>query len=109
MVKKFNANCTFGSQVVPVTLYVGNPAIGSHPLNFQSKWLSQEKGGNIPLSIMNSFAKLAEIAEKNRVPFEDLCAYVIEELQSGEKIKKDAKKATAISKPEKEDKNNESK
>lgn len=96
MVKKFTANCDFGGQKSPVDLYVGNPQGGSHPLAFQSKWLATAKRGTIPPEIMNSFAKLVEISEKNRVPFEDLCEYVIAELQSTNTIVDDAKKATAI-------------
>jgi hypothetical protein len=98
MVKKFTANCDFGGQKAAVDLYVGTPAIGSHPLAFQGKWLSSTKRGTIPSEIMNSFAKLVEISEKNRVPFEDLCEYVIEELRSTNMIANDAKKATALSK-----------
>lgn len=97
MVKKFTANCDFGGQKAPVDLYVGNPAVGSHPLAFQSKWLSSTKRGIIPAEIMNSFAKLVEIAEKNRVSFEDLCEYVIAELRSTNTVVDDAKKATEIS------------
>jgi hypothetical protein len=104
MVKKFTANCDFGGRKVPVTLYVGNPAIGSHPLNFQNKWLSDNKGGMVPLNIMQSFAKLVEISEKNRVSFEDLCAYVIEELKANESIKEDAEGASVLSKKKDEDK-----
>lgn len=103
MVKKFTANCDFGGRKVPVTLYVGDPAIGSHPLNFQNKWLSDTKGGMVPLNIMQSFAKLVEISEKNRVSFEDLCAYVIEELKASESIVDDAKKAQSLAE-KKEDK-----
>lgn len=98
MVKKFTANCDFGGRKVPVTLYVGNPATGSHPLNFQNKWLSETKGGNVPLNIMQSFQKLVEISEKNRVSFEELCAYVIEELRASETIVEDAAQASALSK-----------
>ncbi len=97
MAKKFTANCDFGGQKAPVDLYVGNPAVGSHPLAFQAKWLATTKRGTIPQAIMNSFAKLVEISEKNRVPFEDLCEYVIAELRSANTIAEDAKKATAIS------------
>lgn len=97
MVKKFTANCDFGGQKAPVDLYVGTPASGSHPLGFQSKWLATTKRGTIPAEIMNSFAKLVEISEKNRVPFEDLCEYVIAELRSANTIAEDAKKATSIS------------
>lgn len=103
MVKKFTANCDFGGRKVPVTLYVGDPAVGSHPLNFQNKWLSDTKGGMVPLNIMQSFSKLVEISEKNRVSFEDLCAYVIEELKANETIVDDAKKAQSLAE-KKEDK-----
>lgn len=96
MVKKFTANCTFGGQISPVTLYVGNPTKGNHPLAFQSKWLSSERGGTIPGNIMESFSKLADIAEKNKVPFEDLCAYVIDEIQASNSIESDAKKSTEL-------------
>ncbi len=99
MVKKFTANCDFGGQKAPVTLYIGTPSPNSsHPLNFQSKWLSQNRGGSIPADIMDSFAKLSDIAVKNRVPFEDLCAYVIEELKSNNSLASDAKQATALAK-----------
>lgn len=98
MVKKFTANCDFGGQKSPVTLYIGTPAANSpHPLNFQNKWLSEKRGGNIPPDIMDSFGKLARIAAKNRVPFEDLCAYVIDEIKSNNSLVADAKKATASS------------
>ena len=97
MVKKFTANCTFGGQVSPVTLYVGNPSKGNHPLAFQSKWLSSERGGTIPPNIMESFAKLSDIADKNKVPFEDLCAYVIDEIQANKSLEGDANKAQELS------------
>jgi len=97
MVKKFTANCDFGGKKAPVTLYIGNPSLGSHPLQFQSKWLNDNKGGMIPLDIMNSFQKLAQISEKSRVSFEDLCSYVIEELKASKSIVDDVKQATGIS------------
>lgn len=96
MVKKFTTNCSFGGRVSPVTLYIGNPTKGNHPLSFQSKWLSQERGGNIPQNIMDSFAKLSEIAEKNKVSFEDLCAYVIDEINSNQALAKEAKNAYSL-------------
>lgn len=108
MVKKFTANCNFGGQVSPVTLYVGNPSKGNHPLAFQNKWLSTERGGQIPANIMDSFSKLSDIAEKNKVPFEDLCAYVIDEIQSSKTLEDDANKASELSgKNNKEEKPNE--
>ena len=97
MVKKFTTNCDFNGQKAPVTLYVGDPAVGSHPFGFQSKWLSKDKGGSIPENIMESFAKLATISEKNRVSIEKLCAYVIDELKSNDTLKDDIAKAKELS------------
>jgi hypothetical protein len=96
MVKKFTANCDFGGKKAPVTLYIGNPSPGSHPLQFQGRWLSDNKGGSIPPDIMQSFGKLVEISEKNRVSFDELCAYVIEEIQQTKSVVDDAKQATAL-------------
>jgi hypothetical protein len=97
MVKKFTTNCDFSGKKAPITLYVGDPAIGSHPLGFQSTWLGKARGGTVPTDIMDAFAKLKDVSEKNKVPFEDLCAYVIEELNSSASLQGDAKKATEIS------------
>ena len=97
MVKKFTANCDFGGQKAPVTLYIGNPAKGSHPLGNQSKWLSENRGGNIPGNIMESFAKLQELSEKNKVPFEELCEYAIKELNAQNELQKQVKKSSELS------------
>jgi hypothetical protein len=97
MIKKFTANCEANGRQVPVTLYVGNPATGNHPLNFQNRWLSDTKGVMVPINIMRSFSKLVEISEKHRVPFEDLCGYVIEELKATNSIKEDAEGASGLS------------
>jgi hypothetical protein len=101
MIKKFVANCEAPSGQVPVTLYIGNPATGNHPLNFQNRWLSDNKGVSVPLNIMRSFAKLVEISEKHRVPFEELCGYVIEELKATNSIVDDAKESLAGKKDDK--------
>ncbi len=97
MVRKFTANCNTGGGKVPVTLYIGNPAQGNHPLNFQNRWLSENKGLMVPQAIMKSFAKLSEIAERHKVPFEDLCDYVIEELKASNAIIEDASEAHSLS------------
>lgn len=100
MVQKFTTNCDFSGRKFPVTLYVGDPAVGSHPLNFQNKWLSN-KGGSVPPDVMDSFSKLVEIAERNRVSLEALCAYVIDEIKSGSSVAADANQAEALAeKPE---------
>ncbi len=102
MVKKFTANCDFGGTKSPVTLYVGDPAIGSHPLEFQNRWLSKDRGGIIPPEIMSSFEKLRKISEEYRTPFEDLCAYVIEELKNQNHLAEDAESGSELT--EKKDK-----
>ncbi len=84
--KKFTINCDFNGKKVPVTFFIGNPAVGSHPLAFQSSWLGREKGGIVPEKLMNSFAKLKEIADANKVRFEDLCTYVIDEVNNAEEV-----------------------
>ncbi len=99
-IKKFTANCDFGGQFMPVTLYLGEPAKGSHPLGFQNKWLGDNRGGRVPQEIMDSFQKLLEIAEKNNVPFGDLCEHVIKEIKANEELVNDAKEATALANPQ---------
>ena len=76
--KKFTINCTFGGTVAPFTVYIGNPEAKHHPLHFQAEWLSKERGGSIPPGIMDSLMKLKELADRNGVPFEELCAYALE-------------------------------
>ena len=81
MVKKFTYLCDFAGQKHPVTFYIGNSAKGTHPIGFQSKWISKERGGVVPQNLMDSLAKLKEISDTQKVPFEDLCEYVIKEVQ----------------------------
>ncbi len=99
MVQKFTTNCDFNGKKAPVTLYIGNPSPGSHPLAFQNKWLGKEKGGNVPGEIMESFLKLRDISEKSRVSFEELCKYVVEELQANNSLESDFNKASELSAP----------
>jgi len=101
MVQKFTTNCDFGGKKLPVTLYIGNPSPGSHPLAFQNKWLSKEKGGNVPNDIMESFTKLKAISDNGRVSFEELCKYVIDELQSSRSLEADFNKSTELAAPKK--------
>jgi hypothetical protein len=82
MVKKFTVPCDFGGQKHPVTFYVGDSAKGTNPIGFQSKWLGSERGGVVSSELTDSLMKLKDIADKNRVPFEDLCSYVIDELNN---------------------------
>ncbi len=90
--KKITIPCNFRSGKMPVTLFIGDPAIGSHPFTFQSKWLSETRGGTIPEDIMKSFAELKKIADDNKVSFPDLCQYVIDEINAGQEIAAEKKK-----------------
>lgn len=81
MVKKFSYLCDFAGTKYPVTFYIGDAAKGAHPIGFQSVWLSKEKGGVVPENLMESLEKLKKISDEGRVPFEDLCEYVIKEIE----------------------------
>ena len=105
MAQKFTTNCEFGGKKIPVTLYIGNPAPNLHPLAFQGKWLNKEKGGNIPNGIMQSFEKLKNIADGSKLSFEELCKYVVEELNSSGALEKDFNKASQLSQPKSTDQN----
>jgi hypothetical protein len=102
-VKKFTTNCenNMGGSS-PVTLYIGHPFKDTHPLAFQNKWLSN-RGISIPSNVMESFAKLMEISEKNNLPFTELVDYVIKEVELGKSLRDDSKKATEISQTTKEE------
>lgn len=99
MIKKFIANCNFSGKKHPVTLYVGDSFEGVHPLAFQSKWLGEQKGGEIPNDIMDSFSRLKDIADRNKVSFEELCSYVIDEINSQNSLVGDLQKAQELSAP----------
>lgn len=96
-IKQFTTNClNMSGGTSPVTLYLGHPMRGSHPLAFQNKSLST-RGYSIPEHVMESFKKLADIAEKNNVPFVELCDYVIKEVELGKSLQDDSKRASEIS------------
>ncbi len=84
--KKFIIPCNFNGQMSPFAIYIGAPEDRHHPLHFQADWLSKERGGQIPQEVMDSVAKLKEIADRNGVSFEDLCVYAIANNQNGESL-----------------------
>lgn len=88
--KKFTVPCDFGGQKAPFTIFVGDPEPLHHPLSWQANWLSKERGGSIPPEVMDSVAKLKEIADKNNVSFEDLCVYALGAAQQEEDEKAEA-------------------
>lgn len=73
--KKFTINCNFQGQMAPIAIYIGQPEETHHPIHFQADWLSKERGGTVPPEVMDSIAKLQEIAKTNDVLLEDLCVY----------------------------------
>lgn len=75
--KQFTILCDFRGQKSPVTFYIGKPHPDKHPINFQQKWLSSDKGGNVPQDVMDSIQKLYGLAKKNGVEFEELCYYAM--------------------------------
>ncbi len=75
--RKFTIPCYFGGVKTQYAIYIGKPKEDHHPLHFQNDLVSK-KGGVIPQEIMDSLAKLRELADKNGVSFEELCAYALE-------------------------------
>ena len=86
MVKKIVLNCGFPSGQSPVTFYVGSPSKESHPISFQSQWLSENYGGTVPEELMKSMEKLQKISIKNKLRFEDLCEYVFKEVEKNKSL-----------------------
>ena len=78
MVKKFSVPCQYDSgNVAPFDFFIGNPNEGKHPIEVQSKWLTEVKGGHVPQDVMDSIQKIKELADRNNVSFEDLCVYAV--------------------------------
>ena len=92
MVRKITVNCNFNGTSQKVPFYIGNPSSESHPLGFQAKWLSSS-GGQIPDEFMKSVAEVKEIAEKNKVSFEDLLCHLMTETEAEEKKKNNNSKS----------------
>lgn len=82
--KKFDIDCDFGGQKSKFTIYIGTPQDGHHPLQFQAKWLSDERGGTIPDAVMDAVKQLYDLAKKNNVSFEDLCVYALGSAQESQ-------------------------
>jgi len=87
MVKKFTVPCDFGGKKYPVTFYIGDSAKGANPIGFQSQWLSSQRGGVVSSELNKSLVKLKEISDQNKVSFEELCSYVIDEINNSMPVK----------------------
>ncbi len=75
--KKFTIPCSFGGQKAPFNIYIGEPGAKVHPLQYQALWLQEEREGQIPPEVMDSFQKLRDISLENGVSFEELCVYAL--------------------------------
>lgn len=75
--KKITIPCNFGGQRINTPVYVGQPEKEHHPIQFQAQWLASERGGKVPEEVMDSLQKIKDIADKNGVPFEELCVYAV--------------------------------
>lgn len=95
---KITVNCSFNSVNTDVDLFVGNPESSHHPIEHQRNWLRKERGGELPDKVIDSLAKLKEIAEKNNVSFEKLCEYAFQAAAIEEQ--QDTKVAKAEKSPE---------
>lgn len=86
--KKFTVPCLFdmGTEVVksPFNIYVGEANPKRHPLYYQAMWLKDERGGDIPPEVMDSFQKLRDIAVENGVSLEELAVYALGQSSKGE-------------------------
>lgn len=87
--KKFNIKVNFGGQEADFAIYVGTPQDGHHPLQFQAKWLSDERGGTIPDAVMDAVKQLYNLSKKNNVSFEDLCVYALGTAQKSQTTSND--------------------
>jgi hypothetical protein len=76
-VKRFTIPCDFGNQEAPFHVYIGQPTPGLHPLKYQAAWLREERGGQVPADVMESFQKLYDIAREKNVSYEELCVYAL--------------------------------
>jgi hypothetical protein len=97
VVKKFEYSCDFRGEQHPVTFYIGDSQKGVNPISHQAAWLASEHGGKVSSELMDSLMKLKTIADAQKVPFEDICQYVIEEI----KITREEKEKIAKQKPDK--------
>lgn len=93
MVKSLKLNCIMhDGSMSPVTFFIGNPAKDSHPIKFQADWLQNQFGASVSEDIMDSLKKLHEVAEKNRIEFEDLCERVFDEVNTIKTINSESKR-----------------
>ena len=87
--KEFEFDCDFGGQKAKFKFYIGTPQEGHHPLQFQAKWLADERGGTIPDEVMKAIGQLSGLAKKNGVQLPDLCVYALGSAQEAKDSSQD--------------------
>lgn len=75
--KRFTVPTNFNGVSHPFDVYIGAPCGHLDPLHFQTMWLKEMRGGDLPQDVRDSFAKLQKISAENEVSFEDLCVYAL--------------------------------
>jgi len=82
--KRFTVPCDFGGEKHDFHIYIGKPNTLSHPIYYQTLWLKEDRGGEVPKDVVDSFNTIYEIAAENDVNYEDLCVYSLGEAQDEE-------------------------
>jgi Domain of unknown function (DUF2610) len=75
--KRLTIPCDFNGVTAPFHVYIGNPSAFVHPLHFQNAWLREARGGRIAQEVLDSFERLADIARKEGMSYEDVCVYAL--------------------------------
>ena len=75
--KRFTVPANFNGVSHPFHVYIGAPCAHLNPLHFQTRWLKEMRGGDMPQDVLDSFSKLLAISIENNVSFEDLCVYAL--------------------------------
>ncbi len=86
---KFTINCKFGNEIIPVDFFAGNSSSKSHPIGFQMKLIASRNGGKISANAVKYLQEFKDIAEKNRIDFEELCEYIAQEKRNADEIKEE--------------------
>ncbi len=77
--KGFTIDCDFNGRIMSINFYVGTPYPGTNPIHHQSL-LVNSRGGVIPKYITDRLSKIQEIAEYNRIPFDETFFYIEQEI-----------------------------
>lgn len=78
----FKIPCYFSGVRSEVDIHVGRPNEKNNPIQFQNKFLQDVKGGVIPPEIIDSLAKLKDLAEKHGASLQELCEHAFSALSA---------------------------